>query len=115
MQTEEYGLCSLMMTLTADEMSDTRWPEVQQLEALAKRVNRDLTWKDVPVECTRLFVERTERFMKRHVLNGPDGVFGNVLHHMIRYELQGRCDPARPDGRLAPRASAVALTRPAIP
>lgn len=86
---EELGMPSLFLTLTADEMTDTRWDEVIELERLARLNNTEFSWKDCPVECARLFVERTERFMAEHVLSA-DGIFGKVLHHMIRYEV-GPC------------------------
>ena len=85
---EEFGMPALFLTLTADEVSDTRWQEIKDIEEMVKRFNSNYTWKDAPVECARMFHERTQRFMNKFVLcGGEPGVFGTVLHYLIRYEV----------------------------
>ena len=88
----------LMLTLTCDEHSPTRWREFADLEDLLHKVNTELTWKDAPVEAARIFINRVNDFMKTYVLcdelpgcpPGTGGIFGKVYRHMIRYEVQGR-------------------------
>jgi hypothetical protein len=69
-----------------------------QVEEVARKFNPDFTWKDVPVEAARIFVDRVRAFMQAFVLcdhlpgqpAGSGGIFGRVYRHMIRYEVQGR-------------------------
>eukprot|EP00882_Tetradesmus_deserticola_P019598 GHRQ01021105.1.p2 GENE.GHRQ01021105.1~~GHRQ01021105.1.p2 ORF type:complete len:123 (-),score=32.31 GHRQ01021105.1:627-974(-) len=81
-----HGIPSLFLTLTADEMTSLRWPEVAQLEALAQEFTglQDLTWKDLPVEMARLFTDRVETFMARHVLGSQSPILGCVNHYVTR-------------------------------
>ena len=98
----EHGMPTLFMTLTADEASEMRWPEVAEFEALCNKMGfrDDWTWRDMPVEMGTLFHERVQHFMKAHVLDKSDPILGKVLHYTVRYESQvgGRllALPARP-------------------
>lgn len=87
---EVWGLPSLFRTLTTDEVSETRWREIDDMEQLPKRLNKTFTWQDAPVECAALFHLRVRAFMKEHILNEKGGILRKVLHHVIRYEEQGQ-------------------------
>lgn len=86
---EYYGLPDLFVTVTADEVSETRWSEVDDLCKLLQRIKLNLDWSDAPVESARLFHERLTRFMNDFVLGGP-AILGRVLHFVTRYEVQSR-------------------------
>ncbi|GAX85376.1 hypothetical protein CEUSTIGMA_g12793.t1 [Chlamydomonas eustigma] len=95
---DKHGMPSLFLTLTADEHSQTRWPEIEGIEEILKNFNTEFTWKDAPVEMSKLFCDRIKAFMDTYVLcdhlpgcpAGTGGIFGKVLRHMIRFEVQGR-------------------------
>lgn len=92
----EHGMPSLFLTLTADEASEMRWPEVAEFEALCHKMgfNDDWTWRDMPVEMATLFYERVQHFMKAHLLDPNDPILGKVLNYTVRYESQVRsCRP----------------------
>jgi hypothetical protein len=86
---EAWGLPKFFMTLTADELSATRWPEMRQIDEVLARLNKDFNWSDAPVGCARIFVARLNEFMKTQILSGPE-IVGKVLHYVIRYEEQSR-------------------------
>ena len=81
---------SFFLTLTSDEISSTRWVEIVDLEKVVKKMNREFSWKDCPVECASLFHERLQRFMKEFILCKEGGILGKILLYVTRYELQGR-------------------------
>ena len=91
-------LPGLFLTLTADEHSPTRWPEMDALESVLHEINPALTWQDAPVEAARIFVDRVNAFMQKYVVcdclegrePGTGGIYGHVYRYMIRYEVQGR-------------------------
>jgi hypothetical protein len=85
-----HGIPSLFLTLTADEQTALRWDEVQQLEEKARDFTglQNLGWKDLPVEMARLFTDRVETFMARHVLRPRSPILGRVNHWVTRYEAQ---------------------------
>jgi hypothetical protein len=87
---EAWGLPSFFLNLTADEVSETRWREIDDMEKILKRLNRTFTWQDAPIECAALFHARIQAFMKEHILDDKGGVLGKVLHYEIMYEEQGR-------------------------
>lgn len=88
------GLPTLFLTLTSDEVSELRWYDVVAFEALLNRLagpfDNSLTWQHIPAEMQRLFVDRTNTFLKQHVLCGDAGIFGRVTLHLTRYESQVR-------------------------
>lgn len=85
-----HGIPSLFLTLTADEQTALRWPEVAMLEDKAREMTGlpDLQWKDLPVEMARLFTDRVNTFMSRHVLHHAMAILGRINHWVIRYEAQ---------------------------
>lgn len=90
----EWGMPSFFLTLTSDEVSDTKWQEITDIEDLLHRFNSSFTFQDAPIECSAVFHDRLQSFMKQHVTqstrNQTQGMFGRVLHHVTRYEVQGR-------------------------
>jgi hypothetical protein len=82
------GLPHLFLTLTADEVSSTKWSEVVQLEERLKRFNDSYTWQDAPVECAQLFCKRVNTFMKEVLVEQQ--VLGKIDHFVMRLEVQGR-------------------------
>lgn len=93
---DAWGMPHLFLTLTSDEMSSTRWPEIDTLEALLRRVHPDASFRDAPVECAQLFHARLWAFLTRHIIlpqhNGEAqaGLLGRVQHYLVRYEVQAR-------------------------
>lgn len=86
---DHFGLPDIFLTVTADEVSESRWAEVNDLCDLLRRIKLNLDWTDAPVESARLSHERLTNFMNGYVLGGP-AVLGRVLHSVIRYEVQSR-------------------------
>lgn len=86
---QRHGFPTLFLTLTCDEVLELRWSEFHDMEGILRGISPELSWKDAPVECTRLFLHRYKNVMKHHVL-GRSGVFGKVDHYMTRFEVQGR-------------------------
>jgi hypothetical protein len=89
---DKHELPSFFLTLTADELTPERWPEVEAMEEVARRLTgiESLTWRDLPVEMARLFHDRVTAFMKDHILNSDRAILGKVQHHTVRYESQVR-------------------------
>eukprot|EP00882_Tetradesmus_deserticola_P001750 GHRQ01001880.1.p1 GENE.GHRQ01001880.1~~GHRQ01001880.1.p1 ORF type:complete len:1314 (+),score=134.67 GHRQ01001880.1:549-3944(+) len=97
-----WGMPHLFLTLTADELSELMWSEVTDMTELLKRFNNSYTFKNAPVECSKLFVQRVTDFMNHYILCKPvrpgasavpgtnGGLLGRVQHHVIRYEVQAR-------------------------
>lgn len=91
-----FGMPNYFLTLTADEISELRWPEYTGIETVLGDLfdNDDLNWKDAPVECTRLFKTRVDHFFKEHICpKNKSGILGKVNHYLIRYEFQDRGSP----------------------
>lgn len=53
---KEWGMPSLFVTFTADEISDLRWSEIGDLEDLLNKVKPGKTWRDAPIENAALFM-----------------------------------------------------------
>jgi hypothetical protein len=92
---DHLGYPSLFVTLTADENSPLRWRSVIHQEDFATRFTSSTSFADMPVECTQDFVRRFNDLMDNDILNKHDsqnrpGIFGHVLGHMVRYEVQAR-------------------------
>lgn len=89
---DRHGIPSLFLTLTADEVSEVRWGEVADMEDVLRNVtgSDDLTSKDMPVEMARLFTDRVNNFMQRHILCKRNPALGRIQHWVIRYEAQVR-------------------------
>lgn len=87
---DRHGIPSLFLTLTADEVSELRWPEVEQMENKLKALLKPnvVTWQDMPCEMARLFADRVRSFMEQHVLSKTRPILGRVLHWMVRFESQ---------------------------
>lgn len=87
-----HGLPHLFLTLTADEHTELRWPEVRTFEDLMRLMlsddGRDLNWSQAPVEMARLFVDRVNAFLREHVLCATGGLYGKINHFVLRYEAQ---------------------------
>jgi hypothetical protein len=88
-------LMPLACLLTTDEVSETRWTEVGYSEELLHRFNHSISWKHAPVECTRHFKKRLDRFLANFVTQKNQktqcqNVLGSVKQYMIRYESQDR-------------------------
>jgi hypothetical protein len=66
---DAWGLPSIFLTLTADEVSKIRWQEIDHLEKILKTLNKTFTWQDAPVECAAFFHARVQAFMKEHILS----------------------------------------------
>ncbi|MCO5604327.1 hypothetical protein L7F22_058492 [Adiantum nelumboides] len=84
-----WGLPYFFLTFTTDEVSKTCWNKIEVIETLAQGFKPNYTWKDCPVECAVLFHTRLHNFLNAHILGGK-GILGNVLHYLIRYEIQNR-------------------------
>lgn len=72
-----------------NEVSDIKWPCVSDLESLLQRLGSIFTWRDAPVECARLFHDRRQHLLHNYILC-KEGILGDVLHHLVRYEAHGR-------------------------
>ena len=59
---DAWGFPNIFITFTADEVSSTKWPEIYTIEALAKALNPQFTWRYCPVECALLFHSRLHHF-----------------------------------------------------
>ncbi|KAG2482459.1 hypothetical protein HYH03_018605 [Edaphochlamys debaryana] len=91
---DRWGMPSLFLTLTADEVSDTRWPEVQNINEKLQDFCSGFTWKDAPAENAYLFHCRCKAFMHEVLqaarVEGKPGPLGRVTHWVSRYEVQNR-------------------------
>jgi len=90
----KFGMPSLFVTLTMDEVSDMRMKEVDYIVALQNVLlpeYANANWQDVPVEMARMFEARFTAWWRRFVMdaNGPC-VFGKVDNYVIRFEVQDR-------------------------
>ena len=89
MMVDTWGLLDFFLTFTIDEVTDTRWQEINVIESIATHYNVQFTWKDCAVKCVVLFHTRFHMFMRKHLLPS-DGLLGRIEHHVIRYEIQNR-------------------------
>jgi ATP-dependent DNA helicase PIF1 len=64
---EHYGMPDLFLTLTSDEVSETKWTEVKQLEELLQKTYPNLTFQDAPIECATIFHERLWAFLSNFI------------------------------------------------
>ncbi|GAX82198.1 hypothetical protein CEUSTIGMA_g9626.t1 [Chlamydomonas eustigma] len=82
---DKHGMPNLFLTLTADEHSETRWPEIEGIEEILKNFSTEFTWKDAPVEMSKLFCDRIKGFMDTYVLcdhlPGPGSTQLACSHH----------------------------------
>ncbi|RYA80966.1 hypothetical protein DD594_27815, partial [Enterobacter cloacae complex sp. 4DZ1-17B1] len=69
-------------------VTDTRWPEIDTIELIARQLNASFTWIDCPVECALTFRSKFQMLMSKYIL--AKGVLGRVQHHLVRYEVQNR-------------------------
>jgi hypothetical protein len=76
-------------SLTANEMTSTRWPKFNDMEYLVKQIHKNMSWKDCLVECVTLFHFCVNMFMHQHVLK-DNGILGEIKKYVIHYELQHR-------------------------
>ncbi len=42
---DKFGMPSFFLTLTSDEVSESKWPEVNEMEARLQSIHGNLTWK----------------------------------------------------------------------
>lgn len=89
-QVDYRGMPQFFLTLTADEMTSSRWQEVGDLESILRRFKQSATWQNAPVECLRLFRSRLKKFFKDFILKPGGGLLGRIQHYIIRYEFQNR-------------------------
>ncbi len=87
---QTWGLPHLFMTLTADEFSETKFPEMEELDRILGFFKVGLKWSDAPVECALLFHLRVKLFLKHYVMQGGENILGRVEHYVLRYEIQQR-------------------------
>lgn len=89
------GLPSFFLTLTADEASELRWPEVKEFEKMLNDMqwHEGWTWKDMPVEMGTLFYERVQMFLHKHLLCKDNPLLGRLEAYTIRFESQVRSCP----------------------
>jgi hypothetical protein len=86
----DYGLPSFFLTLTSDEISESRWTEYDHLEDFLERFLHPSSWTQAPIECARLFHDRVTGFMENFILDDKNRVLGRVQHYVLRYESQHR-------------------------
>jgi hypothetical protein len=86
----EYGLPSLFVTLSSDEVSPTRMCEVSVVEEQLQRGFPQGTWQHCPVEMARVFHARVNSFLRDFVLDDKNMIFGKVSHYIVRFETQVR-------------------------
>ena len=90
-RSNDWRLPHILLTLTADELSNLRWTSINDMEAFVSRHMAGQLWQDLPAECGHLFRDRMEHFLKEHLLRSDgQGVLGRVQHHFTRYEVQMR-------------------------
>jgi hypothetical protein len=82
------GIPDLFVTLTADESTDMRWQEVEQLEHFLQHWLAGGNWQDLPIENAFLFHHRLTEFMQRYITCQQGGILGQVKHWLVRYEGQ---------------------------
>jgi len=95
----KFGMPHFFLTLTADEISNCRWPEVDDLIERLQKVNPKWTptdsdknqWQHAPVEITQLFNFKLNLFMDKYVKG--NGLLGRVQHYCIKIEFQSRGTP----------------------
>jgi hypothetical protein len=91
-----FGMPDLFLTLTCDEVSDLKWEEIAELCKILNAIDPALGFGDAPCECARIFHHRLWTFLHEHIIlpkvNGVrgSGMLGEVLHYLVRYEVQGR-------------------------
>ncbi|KAG2496073.1 hypothetical protein HYH03_005992 [Edaphochlamys debaryana] len=94
---DRWGMPIIFLTVTADELSMTRWGEVAAMEEHLDKFCSSFTWKDAPAENAYLFHKRVWFFMDKvlRVGRGDSSAraaspLGRILHHVTRYEVQNR-------------------------
>jgi hypothetical protein len=87
-----HGMPDFFLTLTSDEVSELRWPDIDQLEKLAQSITSidDLTFKDLSAAMAVHFHDRVQNFFKEHLLCAEDPLLGRITHWTLRYESQVR-------------------------
>ncbi|EFJ52324.1 hypothetical protein VOLCADRAFT_86633 [Volvox carteri f. nagariensis] len=60
---DRLGMPSFFLTLTTDEVSATRWPEVESLEQKMQDFCAGFTWQDAPAENAFITHKRVQSFM----------------------------------------------------
>ena len=86
---DTWGLPHFFLTLTTDEVTETKWKEIDDVEDIAKLFNPKFSWRDCHVECIVLFHARLHKFLMTYIFN-QNGLLGRVEHHIIRYKIQNR-------------------------
>ena len=91
----KFGMADVVVTLTQDDATETRWPEFDEMETLESIYVNEApgaaTFRDMPVEAARLFHDRFWAWFKYFVLdkNGPQ-IYCNVVAWVVRFESQFR-------------------------
>ena len=86
------GKPDLFFTATEDEVSSTRWPAFDNIQAIMSTFHPDPVWNRAPTESVRAFHARFTTFWKRYIIPEGDqeGILGHVIHWMVRFETQSR-------------------------
>ncbi|KAG2485202.1 hypothetical protein HYH03_016091 [Edaphochlamys debaryana] len=91
---DRWGMPTCFLTITADELSRTRWCEIDSMEGFLRSYCSSFTWRDASAENAYLFHRRCQLFMKRILRARGAGSaaapLGRIQHHVIRYEVQNR-------------------------
>ena len=77
------------LSLLCLQTSEMRWQSIRDIEDLMAKWKPGATYKDAPVECALLFMNRVRNFMQEFILGGPM-LLGRITDYLIRYEAQGR-------------------------
>ncbi|KAG2485199.1 hypothetical protein HYH03_016088 [Edaphochlamys debaryana] len=91
---DRWGMPTCFLTVTADELSMTRWGEVAAMEEHLEKFCTSYTWKDAPAENAYLFHKHVRLFMDKVLRAGRGGnacaaaPLGRIQHYVSRYEVQ---------------------------
>ena len=90
----KFGMPNLMVTLTADDSSEVRWKEIEDLERILNLFGPGFAHSQAPGECAAQFIGKFNKLLKEDILNSKNkargGIFGRVQRYMYRYEVQER-------------------------
>jgi hypothetical protein len=84
----EYGLPHYFVTVTMDDASESATAEYRTVGDFVHNWCNE-TWKDAPIECSRMLLSRWKTIWNDFILSGSK-ILGDVEHYAIRYEVQGR-------------------------
>ncbi|EFJ52086.1 hypothetical protein VOLCADRAFT_103093 [Volvox carteri f. nagariensis] len=85
---DRFGMPSFFLTLTTDEVSATRWPEVQSLEQKLQDFCAGFTWQDAPAENAFIAHKRVQSFMTDVLKAGRGAVHTNAEFNVLLAEAR---------------------------